>query len=197
MPTFLRWSEPTITFDRTDHPNSVPQPVRYLLIVDLIVDKKWLIEVLMDGSSSLNILYAETLDAMGIDRSRIRSTRAPFHDIMPAKQAMMLGQIDLPITFGNLTNYRMETLTFEVVGFHMTYHTILRRPCYAKFMAIPNYTYLKLNMPGPQGVITMDTSFQHAYEWEVECYEHAATIIASTKITTIWERTIGEPLDSK
>jgi hypothetical protein len=38
---------------------------------------------------------------------------------------MPLELIDLLIIFGNLTNYRMETLTFEVVGFHGTYHTIL------------------------------------------------------------------------
>ena len=53
----------------------------------------------------------------------------------------------------------METLTSKVVGFHGTYHAILRRPCYAKFMAIPNYTYLKLKMPRPCGVITIGTSF--------------------------------------
>jgi hypothetical protein len=57
-----------------------------------------------------------------------------------------------------LTNYRTETLTFEVVGFHETYHAILGRPCYAKFMAVPNYTYLKLKMSGSRGVITVDTS---------------------------------------
>ena len=28
-----------------------------------------------------------------------------------------------------------------------------------KFMAIPNYTYPKLKMPGPHEVITIDTSF--------------------------------------
>ena len=44
---------------------------------------------------------------------------------MLRKQAMPLGQIDLPITFGSPSNYRMETLTFEVVGFHRTYHAIL------------------------------------------------------------------------
>ena len=37
-------------------------------------------------------------------------------------------------------------LTFEVVGFRGAYHAILGRSCYAKFMAIPNYTYLKLKM---------------------------------------------------
>ena len=87
-------------------------------MVDLIVDTKWLTKVLMDGGSGLNIMYAETLDAMGIDRACIRPTGAPFHDIVPEKLAMPLGQIDLPVTFGNPTNYRMETLTFKVVGFH-------------------------------------------------------------------------------
>ena len=72
---------------------------------------------------------------------------------------MPLGQIDLPITFGGPSNYRMETLTFEVVGFHETYHAILGRPCYMKFMAVPNYTYLKLKMLGPGGVITIGISF--------------------------------------
>ena len=128
-------------------------------MVDPIIGTKWLTKVLMDGGSGLNIMYAKTLDAMGLDRARIRLTGAPFHDVVPGKQAMPLGQIDLPITSRDPTNYRMKTLTFEVVGFHGTYHAILGRPCYAKFMAIPNYTYLKLKMPGPCGVITIGTSF--------------------------------------
>ena len=78
---------------------------------------------------------------------------------MPKKQAVPLRQIDLPITFGDPSNYRMETLTFKVVGFHGTYHAIVGHPCYVKFMAIPNYTYLKLKMSGPCGVITISTSF--------------------------------------
>jgi len=79
----------------------------------------------MDGGSGLNIMYVETLDVMGVDQARIQPTRVPFDGIVPGKQAMPLGQIDLPITFGNLANYRTETLTFEVVRFHGTYHAIL------------------------------------------------------------------------
>jgi hypothetical protein len=55
-------------------------------------------------------------------------------------------------------------LTFEVVGFRGAYHAILGRPCYAKFMAVPNYTYLKMKMPGPNGVITMGSSIEHAFD---------------------------------
>ena len=36
-----------------------------------------------------------------------------------------------------------------MVDFLGSYHAILGWPCYAKFMAVPNYTYLKLKMLGP------------------------------------------------
>ena len=87
-------------------------------MVDPIIGTKWLTKVLMDGGSGLNIIYAETLNAMGVDRARIQPTGAPFHGIVPGKQAMLLGQIDLSVTFRGPSNYRMETLTFKVVGFH-------------------------------------------------------------------------------
>ena len=54
-------------------------------MVDPIIGTKRLTKVLMDGGSRLNIMYAETLDTMGIDLSRIWSTRAPFHSIVPRK----------------------------------------------------------------------------------------------------------------
>jgi hypothetical protein len=87
----------------------------------------------MDGGSGINVLYASTLDDMGIPRSALRPSTAPFHgDVW----------IYLPVMFGDVRNFRTETLTFEVVGFSGTYHAILRRPAYAKFMVVPNYTYL-------------------------------------------------------
>jgi hypothetical protein len=29
-------------------------------------------------------------------------------------------------------------------------------------MAVPNYTYLKLKMPGPKGTITVGSTYRHA-----------------------------------
>ena len=110
-PPFLRWSESAITFDRTDHAESVPHSRRYSLMVDPIVGPKRLTKVLMNGGSGLNIMYAKTLNEMGVDQTRLCPTRASFHSIMPRKQAMPLGYIDLPITFGDQFNYRTKTLT--------------------------------------------------------------------------------------
>ena len=123
--------------------------------------------------------------------------RAPFHGVVPGRQAVPLGQIDLSVTFGDRSNYRTETLTFNIVGFSRTFHAILVRPCYAKFMAVPNYTYLKLKMPGPRGVITIGTSFQRAYECEVECYDHASAVVASKELITLREEVVEKTLDAK
>jgi hypothetical protein len=43
-------------------------------------------------------------------------------------------------------------------------------------MAVPNYTYLKLKMPGPNGTITVGSTYHHTYECDVECMEYAEAI---------------------
>jgi hypothetical protein len=53
---------------------------------------------------------------------------------------------------------------------------VLGRLCYAKFMVVPDYTYLKLKMPGPDGTITVGSTYRHAYECDVECMEYAEAI---------------------
>ena len=41
-------------------------------------------------------------------------------------------------------------------------------------------------------VITIGTSFQHAYECEVECCEHATAIVASKELAAIREEVFEE-----
>ncbi|XP_066347904.1 uncharacterized protein [Miscanthus floridulus] len=68
----------------------------------------------MDGGSGLNILYANTLELLELDQSRLRGGSAPFHGVVPGKRTRPLGRIDLPVCFGTPSNYRKEALTFEV-----------------------------------------------------------------------------------
>jgi hypothetical protein len=114
-PVYLDWSDKAITFDHGDHPDYVSSLGRYPLVVDPIIGNARLTKVLMDGGSILNIIYAETLGLLGIDLSTIRAGAAPFHGIVPGKRVLPLGQLDLPVCFGTPSNFRRETLTFEVV----------------------------------------------------------------------------------
>jgi hypothetical protein len=57
-------------------------------------------------------------------------------------------------------------LAYEVVDFSRPYHVILGQPCYINFMAIPRYAYLKLKIPGPADVITVQAKAQRALDCE-------------------------------
>jgi hypothetical protein len=174
----------------------VPSPGKYPLVVDPVIGNVRLTKVLMDGGSSLNIIYAETHGLLQIDLSSIRAGAAPFHGIIPGKRVQPLRQLDLPV-FGTPSNFRKETLTFEVVEFRGTYHVVLGRPCYAKFMAVPNYTYLKLKMSGPNGVITIGSTYRHAYECDMECVEYAEALAESEALIADLESLSKEALDAK
>jgi hypothetical protein len=120
--SYLKWLEVLITFNRKDHLDNVPQPGSYPLVVAPLFKSRRMHKVLMDGGSGINVLYVSTLDEMGIPRSALRLSMAPFHGVVPRIEALPLGQIDLPATFGDMRNFHIETLTFEVVGFSGMYH---------------------------------------------------------------------------
>jgi hypothetical protein len=195
-PSFLDWSEDAITFSREDHPNRIPNPGQYPLVVDPVIGNARFSKVLMDGGSSLNILYVHTLRLLGIGLDQLRPSTTPFHGVAPGKHVQPLGQIDLPVWFGAPGNYRKETLTFEVVVFRGAYHAILGRPCYAKFMAVPNYTYLKMKMSGPNGIITVGSSIEHAFDCDVECVEHAEALELDEALVANLEKMVNEDLNS-
>ena len=99
------------------------------------------------------------------------------------------------MTFGNRANFRLEVITFEVVDFPGSYHAILGRPCYAKFMAIPNYTYLKLKMPGLNNVIIVSSTFSHAFTCDREHYKLATAVINSFELPRLEELSTLAVLD--
>jgi hypothetical protein len=65
-PEYLRWSEVPITFDRSDHPDVIPKPWLYPLIVCPIVKDVKLNRVLVDGGNSLNLLFSEDIQLDGV-----------------------------------------------------------------------------------------------------------------------------------
>ena len=64
-------------------------------------------------------------------------------------------------------------------------------------MAVPNYTYLKLKMPGPNGVITVKSTYEHAYDYDVECIEYAEAIVGAEALIVNLDQLGSEVPDSK
>ena len=138
----LRWSEIPITFDRRDHWVHLPRPGAYPLVVNPVIRQIRLAKVLVDGGSALNIIFAKTLEDMGFDMTKLVPSDQDFYGIIPGAGSTLVGKVTLPVTFGTRDNYRTESIIFEVAPFETSYHAILGRLALAKFMAIPNHTYL-------------------------------------------------------
>ena len=65
------------------------------MVLDPIVDGFHLTRVLMDGGSSLNLLYQDTVRKMGIDPSRIKPTKMTFKGVIPGVEAIVQAQLHL------------------------------------------------------------------------------------------------------
>ena len=88
------------------------------VVLDPIINGFHLTRVLMDGGSSLNLLYQDTVRKMGIDLSIIKPTQTTFKGIIPGVEAHCTGSIALEVVFGSPDNYRIEELTFDIIPFH-------------------------------------------------------------------------------
>src|SRR4051794_29084059 len=73
--------------------------------------------VLMDGGSSLNLLYQDIVRKMGIDPSRIKPTKTTFKGVIPGVEANCTGSVTLDVVFGSPDNFRSEELIFDIVPF--------------------------------------------------------------------------------
>ncbi|KAK1662943.1 hypothetical protein QYE76_051102 [Lolium multiflorum] len=145
-PEFIDWSEQSISFGRADHPKAVPRPGHAALVLEAQIGGYSMSKVFMDEGSGLNLLFANTMKAMGLTVDMLRESDTGFHGIIPTRPAYSLGKTSLDVVFGTPNNFRKEKIEFEVVDWESQYHAILGRPAFAKFMAVPHYAYLKLKM---------------------------------------------------
>ena len=90
-PAYLDWPEDTISFSREDYPDYIPNPGLYPLVVDPIIGNTQFSKMLMDGGSSLNILYAHSLKLMGISLDKLQPSSSSFHGVAPGKRVQPLG----------------------------------------------------------------------------------------------------------
>ena len=111
------WSSQPITFDHRDYSASIRCAGWAALVLDPIIDGYRLERVLMDGGSSLNLIYRDTIREMGIDPTKICHSNITFKGVMPGPGAHCMGSLLLKVIFGFPDNFRSEHLTFHIAPF--------------------------------------------------------------------------------
>ena len=120
----------------------------------------------MDGGSSLNLIYQDTIRKMGIDPTKICHNNTTFKGVTPGPGAHCTVSLLLEVIFGFPDNFRSENLTFHIAPFQSGYQALLGRKAFARFNAIPHYASLKLKMPGPCGIITVNGNIERSLRAE-------------------------------
>jgi hypothetical protein len=195
-PSFLDWSGDAITFSREDHPNCNPNPGQYPLVVDPFIGNSRFSKVLMDGGSSLNILYAHNPQADGdwVGPAVVQ------HDAVPwrrARQVRLAPRANRPASLvrhaGQLPQGNPHLRGCGVQG-HVPCHSwasVLRQIHGGPELHLPQD-----EDAGLKGVITVGSSIEHAFNCDVECVEHAEALALDEALIANLEKLVNEDLDS-
>ena len=125
----MHWSEKPISWSQADHPEVMPSPGSYALVLDVTLATERRAarfpRVLIDGGSSINILYRDTMEKLNIKAKQLMPSRTVFHGIVPGLSCSPIGKIKMDVLFGDKDHFRREAIWFEVVDLESPYHALL------------------------------------------------------------------------
>jgi hypothetical protein len=152
----MKRSNISITFGPEDHPDTELFKRNLPFVVKISIGWHKVAKTLIDSGASLNLMMRKTFIEMGLNLA----------DMTPSS-GLSLGSRPLPsgaLTWMSLvecgTTSLREMLTFEVASFDIGYTCILGRPFLLKFIAVVQTAYAIIKMPGPKGIITLNSN-QH------------------------------------
>jgi hypothetical protein len=124
------------------------------MVIEANIDGWAVSKILVDGGCSVHIIFTATIDAMKIDRKLLGRAEHPRYGF-GGKPIHSIERIVLPISFGTVSNARIEQIAFDVVDIHYPYNTLFGRETLNAFKVVISYSYLCMKMPAINGVITI------------------------------------------
>jgi len=98
-------------------------------------------------------------------------------------EAQCIGRAALDMVFGTPDNYRIESLSYDVVPFWSCYHTLLGWTAFARFHVVLHYAYMKLKMSGPKSVITICDNLDRLLRTEEQSTTFGTKALAAEELS--------------
>ena len=106
----MHWSERSISWSRADHPEVMPSPGSYALVLDatLATERRAarFSRVLIDGGNNINILYHDIVEKLNLKTKQLMRSRTVFHGIVPGLSCSPIGKIKMDVLFGDKDHFR-------------------------------------------------------------------------------------------
>ncbi|XP_048608335.1 uncharacterized protein LOC125584234 [Brassica napus] len=148
--TSKKWPPPVendhqITFSALDT-KGVHMPHNDPLLVDLDIGECLVAKVLIDTGSSVDLIFRDTLDKMGVDLRDMKPSSRTLTGFNGASE-QMIGTIRLPVYAGGIT----RTVKFSVIRAKAPYNAILGTPWLHSMKAVPSTYHQCVKFPGKDG----------------------------------------------
>jgi hypothetical protein len=103
---WMRWSNEHITFGPKDHPVTELSERNMPLVIKIPIGWHKVVETLVDSGPSLNLIMRKTFIEMGLKLSDLTPVHDTFHRIIPGQASILIGCIDLEVSYGIGENKR-------------------------------------------------------------------------------------------
>ena len=104
----LRWSKCAITFSSSDQLKCAATAGALPMLCSPVISNVQVTKTLIDGGAGLNVLSVETFDSLQLPYGQLQPTK-PFSGVTDGSTTL-IGQVRLPVTFGQRGNYRTELI---------------------------------------------------------------------------------------
>ena len=190
VPKIARRKSPIIGFSEEDA-RHLHHPHNDALVVSVRVGDYNVYQVLVDNSSSANILYYLAFQQMGIDRARLIPTNAPLVCFGGTK-VFPLGVVTLSDTVGNYPQQITKDVTFLVVDCSFAYNGILGQPTLNSWKAATSTYHLMIKFLTEYGIGELrgdQVATRECYIAMLEMENHQQTMCIEK------QRTMAEPME--
>ncbi|XP_013588985.1 PREDICTED: uncharacterized protein LOC106297252 [Brassica oleracea var. oleracea] len=149
-------NDPHITFS-PDDPIGVHLPHNDPLLVEVGIAKYDVAKVLIDTGSSVDLIFRDTLDKMGVDLCDMNPSSRSLTGFNGDSETM-IGTIKLPVYACGVT----RTVKFSVIRTKSSYNAILGTPWLHSIKAISSTYHQCGKFPGPNGQLQTLRGYQKA-----------------------------------
>lgn len=118
------------------------------LLIDIGIGECQVTEVLVDTGSSVDLIFRDTLDKIGIDLRDMKPSSRTLTGFNGSSE-QMIGTIRLPVYAGDVS----RTVKFSVVRAKAPYYAILGTPWLHSMKVIPSTYHQCVKFPGKDGTI--------------------------------------------
>ena len=150
VPKIARRESPIIGFSEEDA-RHLHHPHDDALVVNVRVGDHNVHRMLVDNSSSADILYYPAFQQMGINRARLIPTNAPLVGF-GGTRILPIGSITLLVTVDDYPQQITKDVTFLVVDCSSVYNGILGRPTLNSWNAATSIYHLMIKFPTEYGI---------------------------------------------